>query len=53
VVTGLHGLITVFEPDCNFPRFIILFAIPQDIFMFILFWDFYKKAYVKPKKIKQ
>ncbi|KAE9526166.1 hypothetical protein AGLY_013797 [Aphis glycines] len=53
VITGLHGLITIFEPDCNFPRIIMLFAIPQDIFMFILFWDFYKTAYVKPKKIKQ
>ncbi|XP_025204863.1 elongation of very long chain fatty acids protein 7-like [Melanaphis sacchari] len=53
VITGLHGIITLFEPDCDFPRLIMLFAIPQDIFMFILFWDFYKKAYIKPKKIKQ
>jgi len=35
--------------DCSYPKFIILLALPQDIFMFVLFWDFYKKAYKQPK----
>lgn len=53
VITGLHAFMTLFEPECNFPRIIMLLVIPQDIFMFILFWDFYKTAYIKPQKIKQ
>lgn len=53
VITGLHACITLLEPNCSFPRFIMALAIPQDIFMFILFWDFYKKAYINPKKNKQ
>ncbi|KAL5243516.1 hypothetical protein ACI65C_010926 [Semiaphis heraclei] len=53
VIAGLHAFITIFEPDCDFPKIIMLLAIPQDIFMFILFFDFYRKAYIEPKKIKQ
>uniref|UniRef100_A0A2S2QWI8 Elongation of very long chain fatty acids protein n=1 Tax=Sipha flava TaxID=143950 RepID=A0A2S2QWI8_9HEMI len=49
VITGLHGIIALLATDCSFPKFIILLALPQDFFMFILFWDFYKKAYRQPK----
>ncbi|XP_025425486.1 elongation of very long chain fatty acids protein 1-like [Sipha flava] len=53
VVTGIHALISLFEPNCDFPRIILMVAIPQDIFMFILFWDFYKKSYINTNKNKQ
>lgn len=36
--------------DCNFPRYLIAIGIPQDIFMFWLFWDFYRKAYLRKSR---
>ncbi|VVC42056.1 ELO family, conserved site,ELO family [Cinara cedri] len=53
VITGLHALLSVMEPDCDFPKFMMYLGISQDIFMFILFYDFYKKTYSTPKKNKQ
>lgn len=49
VVTGLHGAIALFNPYCHFPKFLIAAFLPQDIFMFLMFWDFYKKAYLNKK----
>lgn len=49
IITGVHAIIALLAKDCNFPKFVIMIAIPQDIFMFMLFWDFYKKAYRQPK----
>ena len=46
VITGLHA-ITALVQDCNFPKFIIAFGIPQDILMIVLFLDFYRKTYSK------
>jgi len=49
VITGVHCCITLMATDCNFPKLIIALLLPQDILMFYLFWDFYKKAYCHSK----
>uniref|UniRef100_A0A1B6KN03 Elongation of very long chain fatty acids protein n=1 Tax=Graphocephala atropunctata TaxID=36148 RepID=A0A1B6KN03_9HEMI len=36
--------------DCGFPWFISFCVLPQQLFMFLLFADFYRKAYLKKKK---
>ncbi|GJQ85719.1 hypothetical protein Trydic_g13408 [Trypoxylus dichotomus] len=48
------GLITVayvillLTEDCGFPKIVTTFLIPQNLFMFYLFADFYYNTYVKP-----
>lgn len=34
--------------DCGFPRFSLFFTLPNAIFFYYLFWDFYHKAYGEP-----
>lgn len=38
--------------DCNYPRFLSFLGATQNLFMIILFLDFYSKAYGKCSKIK-
>ncbi|BES94906.1 elongation of very long chain fatty acids protein [Nesidiocoris tenuis] len=45
-----HAVSGFFIPNCTFPKWAIALLIPQDVFMFALFWDFYVKAYLKPAK---
>jgi len=53
VVTSLHATVGLLNPYCSYPKSLLAIFIPQDVFMFILFWDFYKKAYLKkPEKAK-
>ncbi|VVC42058.1 ELO family [Cinara cedri] len=52
VATGIHGLAGLFAANCSYPKSIVLLTLTQDVFMFFLFWDFYKKAYMKPIKNK-
>ncbi|XP_065225533.1 very long chain fatty acid elongase AAEL008004-like [Planococcus citri] len=52
IITGLHAMLGLFATNCNFPKYLIAIGIPQDVFMFWLFWDFYRKAYLSPKKTK-
>ncbi|KAL1117645.1 hypothetical protein AAG570_003960 [Ranatra chinensis] len=49
LVTALHMLIGLLNFNCDYPKIIMAIIIPQDIFMFMLFWDFYKKTYYKSK----
>ncbi|XP_055677229.1 elongation of very long chain fatty acids protein 7-like [Lutzomyia longipalpis] len=35
--------------DCGFPRFPILILVPQNLFMFCLFADFYYREYIRKK----
>ncbi|XP_025204858.1 elongation of very long chain fatty acids protein AAEL008004-like [Melanaphis sacchari] len=49
VITILHGCLSLLATDCNYPKFIIILSICQNIFMIILFWNFYKKAYKQLK----
>ncbi|XP_050521964.1 elongation of very long chain fatty acids protein 7-like [Daktulosphaira vitifoliae] len=50
VLTALHGVASLLATDCTYPKFIMAFALPQDILMFYLFWNFYKKAYTSKNK---
>ncbi|XP_075970162.1 very long chain fatty acid elongase 7-like [Anticarsia gemmatalis] len=47
----MHMAIIVFKTDCAYPRWVSAVFLPQNIFMLVLFIDFYIKAYVlKPKE---
>uniref|UniRef100_A0A8D8UW00 Elongation of very long chain fatty acids protein n=1 Tax=Cacopsylla melanoneura TaxID=428564 RepID=A0A8D8UW00_9HEMI len=48
VAIGLHAVAALFNPNCNYPKSLIMLALPQNIFMFVLFADFYRKTYIKP-----
>ncbi|XP_045453339.1 elongation of very long chain fatty acids protein-like [Melitaea cinxia] len=47
----LHFTVLVFAPECDFPRQPAYILIPQNLFMVILFSDFYYRSYIKPNKI--
>lgn len=47
VVVGLHAVVALFDRNCTFPKALIMFAIPLDVFMFLLFWNFYKRTYLR------
>ncbi|XP_075224416.1 very long chain fatty acid elongase AAEL008004-like [Lycorma delicatula] len=49
VLTTLHCSVALFNPYCKFPKLLLAAFIPQDIFMFFLFLDFYRKEYLHPK----
>ncbi|CAH2107717.1 unnamed protein product [Euphydryas editha] len=34
--------------DCGYPRWSVVFTLPNSIFFYYLFYDFYYKAYGKP-----
>ncbi|XP_044755179.1 uncharacterized protein LOC123314125 [Coccinella septempunctata] len=40
-------LTVVFQPNCGYPKFPAMVFLSQNIFMLILFGDFYYKAYIK------
>jgi hypothetical protein len=44
---ALHWLALTLSPDCGFPKWIVFFMLPQNFFIFILFFDFYRKTYNK------
>jgi hypothetical protein len=50
----LHSFQLVFH-DCGYPRFSLFFTLPNAIFFYYLFSDFYFKAYAnsKKKEVKQ
>lgn len=43
-----HWMVLYFV-SCNYPKFVIIVLVPQNLFMFALFTDFYIKAYIKKK----
>lgn len=47
----MHWMVLYFM-TCNYPKFVIIVLVPQNLFMFALFTDFYFKAYVKKKPVK-
>ncbi|KPJ15879.1 Elongation of very long chain fatty acids protein 4, partial [Papilio machaon] len=47
LVTIIHMSTIVFKSDCAFPRWTAALFLPQNIFMLILFMDFYIKTYIK------
>ncbi|CAH0728022.1 unnamed protein product, partial [Brenthis ino] len=40
----------VFIPDCAYPRWVVTVFLPQNLFMLVLFVDFYIKTYIKKPK---
>ncbi|XP_032511279.2 elongation of very long chain fatty acids protein 7-like [Danaus plexippus] len=48
----VHMTTIVFVKDCAYPRWISAMYIPQNLFMLLLFLDFYIKTYVKKPKEK-
>lgn len=47
----LHFMNPIFFHDCAWPKAISFIGVIQNLFMFILFLDFYIKAYVRKTKI--
>ncbi|KAJ8932809.1 hypothetical protein NQ314_014513, partial [Rhamnusium bicolor] len=45
----LHNSQLLFR-DCGYPRWSVVLTLPNAIFFYYLFFDFYKKAYVKKEK---
>jgi hypothetical protein len=44
---ALHWLALRLSPDCGYPKWLAFFMLPQNFFIFILFYDFYRKTYNK------
>ncbi|CAH2983295.1 unnamed protein product [Chilo suppressalis] len=47
----IHFLALLATQDCAFPRQPIYILLPQNLFIFILFCDFYYKAYISKPKV--
>jgi len=50
---ALHWLTLLISPDCGYPKFVGLFMLPQNFFIFILFYDFYRKTYYKKLEVTE
>lgn len=50
---ALHWLFLRLSSDCGFPKFISFFMLPQNAFIFILFFDFYRKTYGRKAPIAE
>lgn len=48
----MHWMALYFS-HCDYPKFVVIVLVPQNLFMFALFTDFYVKAYVKKKPAKK
>ncbi|XP_031826919.1 very long chain fatty acid elongase 7 [Nomia melanderi] len=48
----IHYVVLVFVEDCGFPKWTAAVLIPQNVFMMVLFGDFYYKTYIKKKTPK-
>lgn len=48
----MHWMALYFS-TCDYPKFVTIVLVPQNLFMFALFTDFYIKAYVKKKPAKK
>jgi hypothetical protein len=42
---ALHFLTLLVTPDCGYPKWLAFFMLPQNFFIFVLFYDFYRKTY--------
>uniref|UniRef100_A0A1B6CJX8 Elongation of very long chain fatty acids protein n=1 Tax=Clastoptera arizonana TaxID=38151 RepID=A0A1B6CJX8_9HEMI len=52
VLVMLHHSSPLLMPNCNYPRFISFTVVVQNVFAMFMFGDFYRKAYLKPKKVE-
>ncbi|XP_041972279.1 elongation of very long chain fatty acids protein AAEL008004-like [Aricia agestis] len=46
----LHFSHVLFQPSCEYPKWVVVLLLPQNLFMTALFVDFYIKEYIKKKK---
>lgn len=51
-IAFLHSSQLLFY-DCGYPRWSVVFTLPNSIFFYYLFYDFYYKAYGKPGDRKE
>jgi GNS1/SUR4 family len=47
LILSVHFALPLLTPNCEFPAFISFIGMSQNVFMFVLFSDFYFKAYMK------
>lgn len=45
----LHDVQLAWVEDCGFPLWVAYLMIPQNLFMMVLFGDFYYKTYIKKR----
>lgn len=45
----VHFINPIFFYECGHPKFVAAVGVTQNFFMFLLFSDFYYKAYVKKR----
>lgn len=50
---ALHWLALRLSPDCGYPKWLTFFMLPQNFFIFILFYDFYRKTYHKKSEVDE
>lgn len=43
----------IFEQNCNYPKSLLFCGVTQNLFMVVLFSDFYRRAYLTKKTIKE
>ncbi|XP_015430273.1 PREDICTED: elongation of very long chain fatty acids protein 7-like [Dufourea novaeangliae] len=48
----LHFVVLVWVEDCGFPKWTAAVLIPQNLFMMVLFGDFYYKTYIRKPRPK-
>ncbi|XP_053994486.1 elongation of very long chain fatty acids protein 7-like [Hylaeus volcanicus] len=48
----VHFILLAWVDDCGFPKWVAAVLIPQNLFMIVLFGDFYYKAYIKKPRPK-
>lgn len=46
------GLPLIFVKDCDYPKSLLFCGVTQNLFMLVLFSDFYRRAYLMKKEIK-
>lgn len=50
---ALHWFTLLVSSECGYPKWLAFFMLPQNFFIFILFYDFYRKAYNKKSKVNE
>ncbi|XP_076478456.1 very long chain fatty acid elongase 7 isoform X2 [Bombus vancouverensis nearcticus] len=49
----IHFVMLAWVEDCGFPKWTAAVMIPQNLFMLMMFGDFYYKSYIKMRKIRE
>jgi hypothetical protein len=49
---ALHWLSLLVSTPCGYPKLVCGFMIPQNLFIFFLFFDFYVKTYRKKPEVE-